>query len=148
VGNFKASVGYTKQNGATTAAERDAYTYGASYNFGFARVGVSHATGDVSTTGDVTSKSTTASVGVPVPGNITLAAAYAVSKNGAESSANEGRGMLIGAYKALSKRTTIYAMHTSIMNEANSSMAWGQTTAPATAGLDPKAFTIGIDHAF
>lgn len=148
VGNFKASAGFAKQDGATSAAEREATTYGVGYDFGFARVGLSHATGDVSTTGDVTSKSTTASVGVPLSGGITLAAAYAVSQNGEQSSANEGKGMLIGAYKALSKRTTIYAMHTSIKNEANSSMAWGQTTAPSSAGLDPKALTIGIDHVF
>lgn len=148
VGNFKASIGKAKQDGATSAAEREATTYGVGYNFGFARVGLSHARGDVSTTGDVTSKSTTASIGVPLSGGVTLAAAYAVSENGAQSSSNQGKGMLIGAYKALSKRTTIYAMHTSIKNEANSSMAWGQTTAPTTAGLDPKAFTIGIDHTF
>jgi len=147
-GKVRVSLGHARLKGATSAADRDATTLGVGYDFGAFKAGVAHARGDASTTGDATSTSTVASLGFPVGNGVTLAAAYAVAKNGAQTGDNQGKGMLLGAYKALSKRTNIYAFHTNISNGSNSSMAWGQTTAPASAGQDPKAVTVGISHTF
>lgn len=147
-GKMRLSAGHARSKGATSPADRDATTLGAGYDFGNFKAGLSHARGDASTTGDATSTSTVASIGIPVANGVTLAAAYAVSKNGGQTSGNQGKGVLLGAYKSLSKRTTIYAFNTSISNESNSSMAWGQTTAPTVAGQDPKALTLGISHTF
>jgi predicted porin len=147
-GALSLHAGHQQNDGATSAAERDFTTYGATYNFGFATAGVTYARGDVSTTGDIESTNTQASVRVPLANGLAAHAIYAVAKNGTQADNNQGRGYTIGVTKALSKRTTLYAAYTSVDNESNSSMAMPGTTAPASAGLDTKAYTAGISHSF
>jgi hypothetical protein len=146
-GKLKLIAGQVKLAAATTVAERDFTAYGAAYDFGVASVGASYAEGDVSTTGDVKSTVKQASVKVPLGAGLAVHGVYAVTKDGTQASAGEGKGYTVALTKALSKRTTAYAAYTAITNEANATMSMVGTTA-GTAGLDPKATTVGISHVF
>lgn len=148
IGKATLYAGYQKNAGATKAAERDFSVVGAKYNLGFATVGASHAKGDTSTTGDVTSRVTNASVRVPLASGYALHGVYSVSTDGAQATANQGKGYTVGVSKTLSKRTTLYAAYTDINNQANAKMAMSGVTAPTTAGLDTKATAFGISHVF
>lgn len=148
VGKARLMAGYQKNGGATTAAERDFTVYGVSYDFGFVSAGFTYGEGDVSTTGDVKNKTTTTSVKVPLGKGVAAHAVYSTAKDGSKSSDGEGSGYTLALTKELSKRTTVYAAYTAVDNEANSKMSMNTTTAPATAGLDPKAVTVGISHVF
>lgn len=145
---LKAQVGYQKNDGTTKAAQRDFTAAGVSYDFGFASVGVSHAEGDVSTTGSVTSKSSTASVRVPLSNGVSLLGVYAIAEDGTQSSNGKGTGYTVGLTKDLSKRTTLYAAYNTVDNEANSSMWMFGSTAPTSAGLDTSVSMVGIKHVF
>jgi len=145
---FRLSAGYARLKGISSDAEREAITFGIGQDFGFVKLGLSHAQGDVSTSTDTTSKGTVLSLAMPVGNGVTLATAYAITENGEQVGDNKGRGFLVGGYKSLSKRTTLYALHTNITNQQNSVMAWSHTTTPAVAGQDPKAWSVGINHVF
>lgn len=147
-GALRLHAGYQKTDGATSVAERDFTAYGASYDLGFAAVSYVYGEGDTSTTGDVKSKGQVASVKVPLSNGFAAHGVYATTKNGAQSSDNEGKSYTAMITKAFSKRTTMYAAYTTVDNQANSSMAVTGTTAPGTAGLDTKATTVGISHVF
>jgi predicted porin len=146
-GKLKLIAGQVKLNAATTVAERDFTAYGAAYDFGAFSIGGSYAAGDVSTTGDVKSTVKMASVKVPLGAGLAAHGVYSMTKDGTQASAGEGKGYTVALTKALSKRTTAYAAYTAITNEANSAMSMVGTTA-GTAGLDPKATTVGISHVF
>lgn len=146
-GKLKLIAGTVKLNAATTVAERDFTAYGAAYDFGVASVGASYAEGDVSTTGDVKSTVKQASIRVPLGAGLAAHGVYAMTKDGTQASAGEGKGYTVALTKALSKRTTVYAAYTAVTNEANATMSMVGTTA-GTAGLDPKATTVGINHVF
>ena len=147
-GKLQVHAGYQKNEGATAAAERDFTTYGATYNLGFASVGYNYGQGDVSTTGDVTSKNQTLSARLPLGADLALHGIYSIAENGAQATANKGKGYTLGVSKTLSKRTTLYAAYTNVDNESNSTMYLpGQVAAPA-AGADPKTTTVGISHVF
>lgn len=146
-GKLKLIAGTVKLNAATTVAERDFTAYGAAYDFGVASVGASYATGDVSTTGDVKSTVKQASVKVPLGSGLAAHGVYAITKDGTQATDGEGKGYTLALTKALSKRTTVYAAYTAVTNQSNATMSMVGTTAP-TAGLDPKATTVGINHVF
>jgi predicted porin len=146
-GKLKLIAGQVKLNAATTVAERDFTAYGAAYDFGVASVGASYASGDVSTTGDVKNTVKQASIRVPLGAGLAAHGVYAITKDGTQASAGEGKGYTVALTKALSKRTSVYAAYTAITNEANATMSMVGTTA-GTAGLDPKATTVGISHTF
>ena len=146
-GKLKFRAGQVKLAAATTVAERDFTAYGAAYDFGVASVGASYATGDVSTTGDVKSTVKQASVRVPLGAGLAAHGVYAITKDGTQATDGEGKGYTLALTKALSKRTSVYAVYTAINNQANATMAMTGTTA-GTAGLDPKATTVGISHTF
>jgi predicted porin len=147
-GKFKAYVGMHKLGASTAVAERDFTVVGAAYDLGVASVGATYSEGDVSTTGDATSKSTVASIKVPLSNGVALHGVYGMSTNGAQASANESTSYVVGATKALSKRTTLYVAYTAVDNQANASAYHWGTSAPASAGLDTKATSIGINHVF
>jgi len=146
-GKLKFRAGQVKLAAATTVAERDFTAYGAAYDFGVASVGASYATGDVSTTGDVKSTVKQASVRVPLGAGLAAHGVYSITKDGTQATDGEGKGYTLALTKALSKRTSVYAAYTAITNQANATMAMIGTTA-GTAGLDPKATTVGISHTF
>ena len=146
-GKLKLIAGTVKLNAATTVAERDFTAYGAAYDFGVASIGASYATGDVSTTGDVKNTVKQASVKVPLGAGLAAHGVYAITKDGTQATDGEGKGYTLALTKALSKRTSVYAAYTAITNQANATMSMVGTTA-GTAGLDPKATTVGISHTF
>lgn len=147
-GKLTVYAGQHESDGTSTDAKRDFVAYGAKYDFGFMSVGASHAQGDVSTTGDLTQKGTTASVAVPVGSGVTLHGVYLLTEDATQASDNEGKGYVVAVTKSLSSRTRLYLAHTTIDNEANSSMRGGGTSAPAAAGVDTKATIVGISHSF
>jgi len=147
-GALRVHAGYQKTDGATAAAERDFTAYGAGYDFGFAAVSYVYGEGDVSTTGKTISKSQVASVKVPLANGLAAHGVYATAKDGSQASNGEGKGYTLALTKAMSKRTTLYAAYTTVDNESGASMTMTGVTAPATAGLDTRATTVGISHVF
>jgi predicted porin len=148
LGKLALHAGWQKNDAATKVAERDLQAVGAAYDFGFVSAGLHYTEGDTSTTADVTTKAVQGSIRMPLTSSVSLHGVYAVIEDGAFAADNKGTGYTIGVTKALSKRTTLYAAYTSVDNESNSSMAMPGTTAPASAGLDTKAYTAGISHSF
>lgn len=147
-GPIKAGLGYQKNDGAGFA-KKDTTTAGVAYDFNVASVGVAYARGDNSTTADVTSSSTVASVRVPLSASYAAHAVYAQTENGASASNNKGHGYTLALTNALSKRTTLYAAYSKVNNQANSSMAmFNATSAPTAAGIDTQSFGLGINHSF
>jgi predicted porin len=148
-GKLAVHAGYQKNDGASKNAERTFTAYGAAYDFGVASVGYSYGEGDVSTTGTVKSTTHVASVRVPLGAGLNAHAVYAMAKNGAQATENQGQAYTVGVSKDMSKRTRLYAAYTAVENQANSSMVMqGQVAAPAAAGLDPKTVAVGISHTF
>jgi predicted porin len=148
IGKLKLSVAHQKDDGTTASDKRDATGFAAYYDFGFASAGISHVTGDTSTTGDVTSKVTAITGRVPLSSDVALFGVYGMAKNGAQTIDNKGNGVTAGVIKSLSKRTRLYAAYTIVDNEANSSMRMFNTSTPTSAGLDQKAITVGMTHSF
>lgn len=146
-GNLGLHSGWQKNDGATSVEQRDFWAVGASYDFGFASVGLAHAAGDTSTTGDVDSKATTASVKVPMAAGIDFHASYQQADDG-ELANSKGKAYNVGLVKNLSKRTKLYAIYTTVDNDSNAKFANVVTSAPATGGVDTKAYNFGISHAF
>lgn len=140
--------GYHKDDGATQVAEKDFKVYGAKYDFGFASVGLTHGEGDNSTTATVKSKSTVASVRVPLAQGYAVHGAYNVAKDGNQSTDNKGTGYTLAVTKALSKRTSLYGAYSETSNQANSAMSIQGATTVGTRGLDTKAYTLGMVHSF
>jgi len=145
---LRVMAGYQKTDGVGVA-QKDFTSVGASYDFGAFSAGLAHATGDNSATADVTSKVTVASVKVPLPNQLEIIGSYSASENGSFAADNKGRGYLVGVVKKLSKRTMVYTAYSTVDNDTNAKMrVFGATTAPATGGLDPKSYTVGISHTF
>jgi predicted porin len=147
-GRMRLMAGYQKNDGSTSAAQRDFSTAGASYDFGVASVGFTYGTGDVSTTGVARSSSTMTSVKVPLKNNYAAHVVYATAKDATQASDANGQGVTVGLSKVLSARTTLYAAYTKIDNEANAKMYMTGTTAPTTGGLNTSGVMAGISHTF
>lgn len=148
VGKFRAGIGHSRLDAATTVAKRDGTTYAVGYDFGFANAGVTFAKGDNSITADVNSTAMTASLAIPLGQGLEAHAIYGTSKNGAQTTDNDGKGHTLALVKELSKRTKVYTHYTSVTNEANSSMTMTGVSAPAAAGGDTKAYGVGLSHSF
>lgn len=148
VGKLKLAVAHQKDDATTEVAKKDATGLAAYYNFGPVALGASHVRGDSSSTANITSKTTNISARVPLASDLALFGVYGMTENGAQTTANKGTGITVGAIKSLSKRTRLYAAYTVVDNEANSSMRMFNTSTPASAGLDPKAITVGMAHSF
>ncbi len=102
-------------------ADRKRTAYGATYNFGVARAGVTRSEAKAGSTAATTGRFETTTVGVSVPlGALTL---NATADNG-EFVANGGTANKIGArqlsaYYALSKRTNLYAISGELKNKTS-----------------------------
>lgn len=141
--------GYQKNDGATTAAERDFTAVGGNYNLGFATVGYTWGQGDVSTTGKAVSTSQMLTVAVPLKQGYTVFTSYGTADDPTQTTANKGKGYVLGGTKSLSKRTTLFAAYTKVNNEANSRMALGWTnSAPTNRGESSTGLMAGISHNF
>jgi predicted porin len=124
---------------------------GASYDFGVARVGLAHTklTEDDSAAAS-SHKVTIVQGSVPLDGGLALIGSYHFYKQDQNSSLNKAKGISVGLTKALSKRTTAYAVHATVKNENNSAYSFGandMVTAQVN-GFDPSATWVGIRHSF
>lgn len=140
--------GVHKAKGLTGPADRDLNVLGASYNFGAFSVGGFMQKADVNLAGDVKTNSLTAAV--PLGDGLTLHGVYQTMK--VDNVANgKGSGYVLALTKAMSKRTRLYAAWTDVDNKAGGLMtmhALNNTVAPVSAGRDPSALTVGVQHSF
>jgi len=147
-GAAKLGVGYATKQATTAVGETDAKSIGASYDFGTFSVGAAYVYGDNSTTDNVKSTANVFSARMPLDKNGLVAhAVYATTKNGAQTTANEGTGYTLGLTKTFAPGASIYAAYSRVTNDANSTMYLNGMTAPA-AGKDPSLATVGINYAF
>lgn len=146
-GAAKLGVGYATKKAATSVGEIDAKSIGGSYNFGQVAVGAAYIYGDNSTTSTVKSTANVYSVRVPLDNGIAAHAVYAMSKDGAQTTANEGTGYTLGLTKTFAPGASVYAAYSRVDNDANSTMYLNGMTAPS-AGKDPSLVTVGINYAF
>jgi predicted porin len=135
----------------TATAKATTMALGANYDFGVARVGLSH---NKFTENDslaaATHKVTVAQASVPLDGGMALIGSYHFYKNDATATLNKGKGISVGLTKALSKRTTAYAVHAPVKNENNSAYSFGANDMVTVQvnGFDPSATWVGIRHSF
>ena len=147
-GVAKLGVGYATKQATTAVGETDAKSIGASYDFGAFSVGAAYVYGDNSTTADVKSTANVFSARIPLDKNGLVAhGVYAMAKDGAQTTANEGTGYTVGLTKTFAPGASIYGAYSRVTNDANSTMYLNGMTAP-TAGKDPSLVTVGINYAF
>lgn len=148
VGNAKFGAGYATKEAATAVGETDAKSLGAAYDFGKFSVGAAYVFGDNSTTADVKSTASVFSARIPLDNKgLAVHGVYAMSKDGAQTAANEGTGYTVGMTKTFAPGAMLYAGYTKVTNDANSTMYLNGMTAPS-AGKDPSLITVGINYAF
>jgi predicted porin len=147
-GAAKLGVGYATKQATTSVGETDAKSIGGSYDFGAFSLGAAYVYGDNSATSDVKSTANVFSARIPLDKNGLVAhAVYAMAKDGAQTTANEGTGYTLGLSKTFAPGASIYAAYSAVTNDANSTMYLNGMTAPA-AGKDPSLATVGINYAF
>jgi predicted porin len=147
-GKLTAGVGMANKAATTSVGKTDATTVGAAYDLGIAKVGAAYIRGDNSTTADVTSTSAQYSAMIPLDDKgLAAHVVYLTSKDGAQTTANEGTGYTLGMSKTLAPGAVVYGAYSKVTNEANSTMFSNGMTAPA-AGKDPSLFTVGISYTF
>jgi predicted porin len=147
VGSAKLGVGYATKQATTSVGETDAKSIGGSYDFGKFVVGAAYIYGDNSTTSTVKSTANVYSVRVPLENGLAAHAVYAQSKDGAQTTANQGTGYTLGVTKTFAPGANVYAAYSQVDNDANSTMYLNGMTAPS-AGKDPSLMTVGINYAF
>jgi len=147
-GAAKLGVGYATKKATTAVGETDAKSIGGSYDFGKFSVGAAYIYGDNSTTSTVKSTANVYSVRVPLDNNgLAAHAVYAMTKDGAQTTANEGTGYTLGVTKTFAPGANVYAAYSRVDNDANSTMYMNGMTAPS-ASKDPGLMTVGINYAF
>jgi predicted porin len=146
-GAAKLGVGYATKKATTAVGETDAKSIGGSYDFGRVAVSAAYIYGDNSTTSDVKSTANVYSISVPLDNGIAAHAVYAMAKDGAQATANEGTGYTLGLTKTFAPGASVYAAYSRVDNDANSTMYLNGMTAPI-AGKDPSLTTVGINYAF
>jgi predicted porin len=145
---IKLGAGYATKKATTSVGETDAKSIGGSYDFGKFSVGAAYVYGDNSTTSTVKSTANVYSVRVPLDNGLAAHAVYAMTKDGAQTTANEGTGYTLGVTKTFAPGASVYAAYSSVDNDANSTMYMNGMGAAPSAGRDPSLVTIGINYAF
>ena len=146
-GNAKLGVGYANKQATTAVGETDAKSIGGSYNLGVTTIAGVYVYGDNSTTTEVKSTAHLYSVLVPLGNGIDAHAAYAMAKDGAQTTANEGTGYTLGLTKTFAPGATVYAAYSNVDNDANSTLYLNGMSAPA-AGKDPNLLMVGMNYKF
>ncbi len=141
--------GKTTKGNATAADETSFTAFGASYDFGAAKVGLTTSSADANfATGKM--NTTVLSASAPIGNGMTVFGGYA--KGEIKALANgKGSGTVVGLKKDLSKRTSLYGAYTASNAEAGAGFTFAGTTfTTSTTGLgtDQKAITVGITHSF
>lgn len=147
-------VGYNYQTSDTSAgAKGKNLGIAADYNLGMARVGFIHLRGDTDTSAAGELQGNTINLNVPLGSGLEVLGSYTTLANTASTNnaTNDATILQVAVTKALSKRTTVFASHTVLNNEADATFAARGTNAATSGsqtGLDPKATVIGIRHTF
>jgi predicted porin len=133
--NDFANVGRTATDLSNALADRKRTAYGATYNFGVARAGVTRSEGKAGSAADAGRFETT-SFGVSIPlGALTLnATADSGEFVDSGGSANKIGARQLSAYYALSKRTNLYAISGELKNK--------------TSTAKDSQFAVGLRHQF
>lgn len=137
---------------------------GFGYNFGAAKVGVGYNTTKLrnNTASTETKVNSWLLSGAYAIGKTTLKAQYVTASDtkGNSTSSEGAKQWTVGADYSLSKRTSLYALYTTLRNDTNSSRTLGNnsgvlgantgiaTVTASGAGEDPKAFSVGMVHSF
>jgi hypothetical protein len=88
------------------------------------------------------------SVKLPLDNNgLSAHAVYSTAKDGAQTSANEGKGYTIGLTKELAPGAVLYGAYSWVDNDANSAMYTNGMSAPV-AGKNPKLTMVGVVYSF
>lgn len=137
---------------ASTTKARDTIL-AASYNLGVVELGLVAASSDLDKNSNASSligkRSVTAiSAKAPLANGLAILGSIQTMKNNGESSDNKARGFQVAVTKDLSKRTTVYVVHSSVDNNSNVAFATRGMIAPASAGDDASATLVGIRHSF
>jgi len=145
-GPLKLAAGQTKGNseGASTN-DRTLTAIGASYDLGVVSVGYTYVKAEPNSTDS--HKYNLLSAKYPLGNGLALHGVYQTAK---ASTANEkADGYTLALTKAMSKRTSLYAAYSAIDNDGvNAAYGMRGTGAPSAAGLDAKAFAVGVVHSF
>ncbi len=146
-GKAKLGVGYAAKQATSNVGETDAKSIGGSYDLGMATIAGSYVYGDNSTTSTVKSTSAIYSVGVPLENGVSAYAVYAIAKDGAQTTDNEGTGYTLGLAKTFAPGASVYAAYSRVDNDANSTLYLNGMSAPS-AGKDPSLFMVGMNYKF
>jgi predicted porin len=146
---------YEINKDTTTNGDAEAWKIGAGYQFGNTRIaGFYERIKFDSATSDYERDAWYVSV-VHQMGSIALKAAYAMADEGELNGVNTNDGAqqwTLGVDYSLSKRTTAYALYTSLDNDTNAGFNMGvsssNSVAPTAGGQNPNGLSIGLKHTF
>jgi predicted porin len=145
-GPVKVQAGVVSGDGASSVAEVGLTSYGASYNFGIARVGFAYSKFDTSTTNDVDYKQSILSVAVPLGSGLTL---HGVMNTAKDISNDKLKGNTIALNKDLSKRTYATAFYGRQSAEATSeAIGMANVLAGSAVGANTSTFGFVVGHKF
>lgn len=147
-GPLTVGVGFATVDGATAVAEEDFMTFGASYDFGVASVGLYYGSGDAETdSNSEKTKQTILSAKIPLQDGLSVQGAYHSLRHEATTN-QKANGTTLALVKDFSKRTSAYGFYQRIKNGAAAAAFGGAIVVAPTAGNDPSAFGFGIVHKF
>ena len=141
-------VGRGKTDVTTAGSPRTSTAVGAKYDFGMFSVGAFTRKAEMNGYGDLTINQITAKM--PLGDGLSLHGLYATGKISSITN-GKGSGFSLAATKALSKRTTVYAVFAEVDAKAGAVFTIptiNTGTSAAAVGVDPKAITLGISHSF
>ncbi len=117
-----------------------------SYDFGFAKVFAGYAEKEINTT-TVEAKAQYIGAQVPVNANTRVVAQISKLENQSNTANYDADSYSVGVLYDFTKRTTGYLMAAQISNDPGATVSI-RSAGTAGAGLDHKAYTVGIRHSF
>ena len=150
-GPLFATLAYETLNDVAVSRDIDTWKIGAGYKFGNTTLGAAYESMDDDAANSVATRDAWYLSVRHDMGNIALKGAYA---NADDSDAgNDGADFwALGVDYAMSKRTVVYALYTSLDNEnaANFTLGGNGTTGAQTSGngTNPNGLSIGLNHSF
>jgi predicted porin len=145
-GKLNLSAASRERKDANGAKVETVSNYFANYDFGVAKGFLGYQENDPAS--GVKVKATSVGVVVPVNAKVNVMAAYHNVENSYGVNGGDAKAYGLGATYALSKRTTLYALHGSTDVDATGKLASGSTYTVGTVGKDNTMTAVGIRHTF
>jgi len=156
-GNLMVAGTYAKNNGATTE-DHNTTLYGATYNFGFAKVHAAHIEREKASSGIKTKVDMIGAV-VPVTAQINLIGNYMSIKNSSTTlptvatfhsptTGANADAFGLGATYALSKRTTAYVLYGNVDNEGGAKVYTSNLFTAPGQNTNTTSYAVGVRHTF